>query len=34
VIHVMVKRCYNLNRLMRKLTPREEPVFPEARNFK
>jgi error-prone DNA polymerase len=34
VIHVVVKRCYNITRLMRKLTPIEEPVFPEARNFK
>ena len=34
VIHVVVKRCYNITRLMKKLTPIEEPAFPEARNFK
>jgi error-prone DNA polymerase len=34
VIHVVVKKCHNLNKLMRKLTPVDDPVFPEARNFK
>jgi error-prone DNA polymerase len=34
VIHVVVRKCHNITRLMRKLTPIEEPVFPEARNFK